>query len=113
MAYLPVLAFAMIYGAATWRWQLSPLVGGFYLVVSLACYLVYAADKSAARAKARRTPESTLLMLGLACGWPGAILAQQRLRHKSVKVPFRIKFWLTVLVNIVAFLFLASRQVLS
>jgi hypothetical protein len=36
-------------------------------------------------------------------GWPGALLAQQFLRHKSVKAEFRAAFWLTVAVNAVLF----------
>jgi hypothetical protein len=37
---------------------------------------------------------------GLACGWPGGLLAQQWLRHKSIKTAFRWKFWLTVALNL-------------
>jgi uncharacterized membrane protein YsdA (DUF1294 family) len=66
--------------------------------------LFYAHDKSAAQANEWRTPEGTLLMLGLLGGWPGAIVAQQMLRHKTSKISFRIAFWLTVLVNVGAFL---------
>ncbi|MEZ9823063.1 DUF1294 domain-containing protein [Shewanella sp. 10N.286.45.A1] len=36
-------------------------------------------------------------MLG---GWPGALLAQQVLRHKSEKTSFKIVLWLTVVSNI-------------
>jgi uncharacterized membrane protein YsdA (DUF1294 family) len=36
-------------------------------------------------------------------GWPGAIVAQQMLRHKTSKVSFRVAFWLTVLVNVGVF----------
>ncbi|WP_229499499.1 DUF1294 domain-containing protein [Pseudoduganella ginsengisoli] len=70
--------------------------------------MFYAADKSAARAGRWRIPESTLLMLGLCCGWPGGVVAQQWLRHKSVKASFRLKFWGTVLVNVAAFIGLAQ-----
>ncbi|WP_040500587.1 DUF1294 domain-containing protein, partial [Ideonella sp. B508-1] len=50
-----------------------------------------------------RTPESTLHWMGLLCGWPGALLAQQVLRHKTSKTSFIVVFWLTVLVNVVGF----------
>ena len=55
-----------------------------------------------------RTPESTLHFLALAGGWPGALLAQQFLRHKSTKVEFRSVFWGTVIMNVAAFLALCS-----
>lgn len=41
-------------------------------------------------------------------GWPGAIVAQQWLRHKSCKADFRGRFWLTVLGNVVVFVGLQS-----
>jgi uncharacterized membrane protein YsdA (DUF1294 family) len=72
----------------------------FYLLASTVCFIVYASDKSAARRGQRRTPERTLLLLGLAGGWPGAVLAQQWLRHKTRKQPFQNLFWLTVAVHV-------------
>jgi heme/copper-type cytochrome/quinol oxidase subunit 3 len=41
--------------------------------------------------------------LSLVGGWPGALVAQQKLRHKSQKQSFRIVFWITVLLNCAAF----------
>jgi uncharacterized membrane protein YsdA (DUF1294 family) len=107
--YLPVLVFALLYAGATVAWQLPPLVGAAYLAMSLVCFCSYALDKSAARKGERRTPESTLLMLGLLGGWPGAVLAQQWLRHKTVKQPFRQMFWFTVVANLAFFLWLSTR----
>jgi uncharacterized membrane protein YsdA (DUF1294 family) len=47
-------------------------------------------------------------MLGLIGGWPGAIVAQQLLRHKTSKRSFRIAFWVTVVLNIAVFVLLVS-----
>jgi uncharacterized membrane protein YsdA (DUF1294 family) len=71
-----------------------------YAVASAVCFIAYALDKSAARQGRRRTPERTLLLLGLAGGWPGGLAAQQLRRHKSAKTSFLAKFWLTVIVNL-------------
>jgi len=79
-----------------------------YLVVSIITFAVYAIDKSAARNGRWRTPENTLHVLSLLGGWPGAIVAQQKLRHKSRKQPFRTIFWLTVTVNCGVFLWLLT-----
>lgn len=75
-------------------------LAALYALASAACFIAYALDKSAARKGRRRTPERTLLLLGLACGWPGGLAAQQLLRHKSAKASFLAKFWLTVILNL-------------
>jgi uncharacterized membrane protein YsdA (DUF1294 family) len=70
-----------------------------YVILSIVTYLTYAKDKSAAEDGSWRTPENTLHILALLGGWPGAIIAQKKLRHKSRKQPFRFIFWVTALVN--------------
>ncbi|GAA0816346.1 cold shock and DUF1294 domain-containing protein [Colwellia asteriadis] len=79
-----------------------------YLGASTLCFVSYAHDKNKAKRGAWRTPESTLHLLALAGGWPGAAIAQQTLRHKSKKATFRFVFWLTVIINISALCWLTS-----
>lgn len=79
-----------------------------YLPLSALTFFVYAFDKSAAQQGAWRTSENKLHLLALIGGWPGALLAQQVLRHKSSKAAFRAAFWCTVALNLLAFIFLAS-----
>ena len=43
--------------------------------------------------------ENTLHLLSLAGGWPGALVAQHKLRHKSRKQSFRLVFRATVVLN--------------
>jgi len=73
-----------------------------YLGASGITFLVYAIDKAAARHDRWRTRESTLHLLSLVGGWPGALAAQRLLRHKSAKASFQTGFWVTVAINIVA-----------
>jgi len=82
------------------------LIIGLYFISSLLTFFMYAKDKSAAKQGARRTPENTLHLFSLFGGWPGALIAQQKLRHKSKKQPFRVVFWLTVLLNCAGLLWL-------
>ena len=99
-----VLAFfGLLYLMVTLIWGTPVLLAAGYVAMSLVCGLFYAHDKAAAQENEWRTPEGTLLMLGLVGGWPGAIVAQQMLKHKTSKVSFRVAFWLTVLVNVGAF----------
>src|SRR5689334_8283670 len=108
MRYTSILLFAALYTFAFVHWGTPQLVGVTYLAASTACFAMYAVDKTAARAGRRRTPENTLLLMGLACGWPGGALAQQWLRHKSSKRSFALRFWLSVLMNVGVFAWLAS-----
>ena len=79
-----------------------------YYCVSIITFIAYAFDKSKARRGAWRTAENTLHLFSLMGGWPGAAIAQQLLRHKSQKRAFRNVFWLTVMVNCSALLWLLS-----
>lgn len=72
------------------------------VLLSLLSYAVYASDKRAAQQGRRRVPERTLHLLALLGGWPGALLTQRRLRHKTAKPSFLIVFWLTTLGHFIA-----------
>jgi uncharacterized membrane protein YsdA (DUF1294 family) len=78
--------------------------------LSVLAFAVYAWDKSAARSGAWRTEENTLHTLALLGGWPGALIAQQVLRHKSRKASFRLAFWVTVAVNCAALAWLFTAE---
>ena len=73
-----------------------------YYGASIITYGVYAHDKTAAQNAVWRTPEWTLHLLSLVGGWPGALIAQVLLRHKTRKLSFLIGYWFTVIVNFIA-----------
>ncbi len=100
---LAIPAFGAIYALVTWRWGFSPPVLLAYVGLSLVAFLVYAIDKSAALSGRWRTAEQTLHLFSVAGGWPGALLAQQLLRHKTSKESFIATFWITVVLNVAAF----------
>ena len=64
-----------------------------YLVMSIVTFLAFAWDKRAAQTDSRRVSERRLHMLEALGGWPGAILGQYLLRHKSLKFQYRIVLW--------------------
>jgi len=105
---LMAVGFIVLLGIAVMAGLFPGLVLGVYLGISALTYLVYASDKSAARNERQRTPEKALHLLALAGGWPGAMLAQQLLRHKSTKASFRRAFWCTVIINCAILGWLAS-----
>lgn len=71
----------------------------WYLAASVATVAAYGFDKSAAERNQWRVKESTLHMLALLGGWPGAFIAQRMFRHKSRKPSFQVGFMITVIVN--------------
>lgn len=107
LAYSSMAAFAALFYFVSSLWGSMPYALGWYGVLSVICFLAYAKDKSAAQSGAWRTPEDTLHGLALLGGWPGALLAQQWLRHKSSKASFQAMFWCTVVLNVAAFLALS------
>ncbi len=68
----------------------------WYATASSLTYYLYADDKRRAQTGAWRSPETMLHVFELAGGWPGALLAQRRLRHKSSKLSYQFTFWLIV-----------------
>lgn len=104
-------AFALLYLVVAILWRVPNMVAIGYAALSAICFLAYVIDKHSAKSGGWRTKESTLLLLGLVGGWPGAMLAQQLLRHKSIKTSFRVAFWFTVALNVIAFVVLSSPRI--
>lgn len=93
LAFLAMLAGLVIAG------RVPLAVVGLYLLASAVAFITYALDKAAAQRDQWRTRESTLHLLALIGGWPGALAAQKLLRHKSGKPSFQTMFRLTVILN--------------
>ncbi len=103
---------ALLTGAGLAVVGVIPMLLQLLLVgLSLLAYVFYWLDKSAAQRGARRTPESTLHLISLAGGWPGALVAQQQFRHKTIKQPFQSFFWATVAINVAAIVWLVKSGV--
>ena len=86
--------------------RLHYAIACLFLIASVVTYIAYAIDKASAQSDGWRIPEFNLHVLALACGWPGALLAQRRLRHKSSKSTFLRVFWFTVILNVGAVAYL-------
>ena len=81
-----------------------------YVLMSLLTFFMYWLDKSAARKNKWRTKESTLQLMALIGGWPGAIWGQQLFRHKTKKATFQVAFWVVITINIGVFVWLHTKQ---
>lgn len=69
-------------------WEAIGLAAAYLGVMNIATYAAFALDKRRSVERAWRLREVSLLRLALFGGWPGAKLAQWRLRHKTRKQPF-------------------------
>ncbi|AMB59176.1 DUF1294 domain-containing protein [Microterricola viridarii] len=107
-SYLMLAFFVAVGLFVNASWPLPLWILGVYLALSAITFVVYAIDKSAAQAGRWRVSENTLHALALLGGWPGAILAQQFLRHKTQKQSFRAVFWCTVWANVGVFVALTT-----
>ncbi|MBU1312080.1 MAG: cold shock and DUF1294 domain-containing protein [Gammaproteobacteria bacterium] len=108
-----VLAFAVGLSAAVAMAKLPLYVPLIYAGLSVFTFMAYWLDKRKAQAGQWRTPESTLQFMALLGGWPGALLAQSYLRHKSQKRAFLQVFYLGALLNLIALAWLHSQHMLS
>lgn len=87
-----IMALQLTHQLPVWAIAIPVLLSGL-------TYLIYGMDKKAAQQGRQRIPEKNLHLLALLGGWPGALLAQQKLRHKSAKLEFLKVFWVTVTFN--------------
>ncbi|MFH1498389.1 MAG: DUF1294 domain-containing protein [Verrucomicrobiota bacterium] len=92
---VPVVALVVLGTRLGWWW----LPVSVMLVVSAVTYGLFASDKRRAQSGTWRISEATLHLFELAGGWPGAVLAQQRLRHKSSKGSYRFVLWVIIVAH--------------
>jgi uncharacterized membrane protein YsdA (DUF1294 family)/cold shock CspA family protein len=107
-AFIASAFFLILVGIVCLIGILPRAVWWLYIGASIWAFFLYYLDKSASRKGKRRTPEATLHNIALIGGWPGAVFAQQLLRHKSKKESFRKTFWATVFINVLALIYLLS-----
>lgn len=108
---IPIISAASFFcavGLAVYMAKIPPFIFVLYIFFSLITFTLYARDKSAARKGNWRTKETSLHLMSLMGGWPGALLAQKIFRHKSRKQPFRTIFWTTTFLNAGVFIWLLT-----
>ena len=70
--------------------MLTYILGAYLIILNILAFILMGRDKAAAKAGARRTPETTLLAVAVIGGSVGALLGMAFFRHKSRKPVFRI-----------------------
>lgn len=77
----------------------ATLLIGLYFFWSPIAFAAYWRDKRLAANGGWRVPERVLHCLELVGGWPGALIAQRVLRHKTRKTSYQLIFWGIVLAH--------------
>lgn len=95
LGFLAVLSITILLLKLSW------LILGWYVLIGLITFGVYAKDKSSAKNNGWRTPENTLHTLAIFGGWVGASVAHKMLKHKSSKTSFRQIFYATIVINMI------------
>ncbi len=94
--------FLICIGVLVFLKKMNTTILILYLLLSCLTFLIYRQDKIKAKNAEWRTPENKLHFFSLIGGWPGALIAQRKLHHKSRKLSFQIVFYVTVILNISA-----------
>ncbi|MEM0577752.1 DUF1294 domain-containing protein [Flavobacterium polysaccharolyticum] len=74
----------------------------FLLLINVLAFILIGYDKIVAQKNKRRIPETTLLTFVFFGGTLGSGLAMLLFRHKTRKTSYLIKFWLIVVLQVLA-----------
>jgi len=108
-ATLGAAVFLGVLTGAAWFDFIEPWAPVLYAIVSSLTFAAYVWDKTRAENAERRVPEITLHLLEILGGWPGALVAQHWLRHKTAKVSYQVVFWLIVAAHLGVWIWITFR----
>ena len=83
----------------------------YLMFINIAAFVAFAWDKYCAQNGMWRVSEGTLLLIASIGGSIGSVVAQQSLRHKTWKEPFRTHLLVIILAQIVIFIALLFPEV--
>ncbi len=82
-----------------------------YAVTSTLTFIAFGLDKRAAVRARSRTPESTLHVMELLGGFPGALIGMRVFRHKRRKLRYVLMLWSIITLHLVGWIaWLVFRQ---
>ncbi|NKG35169.1 DUF1294 domain-containing protein [Acinetobacter junii] len=105
---IAIVIYTVFMVIASFSKLLPPYTLLFVSLMNVLSYWLYAQDKEAAQLGNRRIPEQTLHIVDSLGGWCAGWLAQQKLRHKTQKQPFRKIYFCTIVFHILLICWLIS-----
>ncbi|MEB3754573.1 cold shock and DUF1294 domain-containing protein, partial [Acinetobacter sp. MD2(2019)] len=102
LSFMPIfITVYLIFWLALTAVQKIPLLYlAIFCAINGCTYLLYMKDKQAAQQHQWRVKEQSLHLFALLGGWPAAWVAQQKLRHKIQKQPFKEIYYVTIVLNV-------------
>ena len=101
LSIFTITIFFLILFYFTQNKTIEPYTIPYYVLISILTFYIYSNDKNSAQDGGWRTSEDTLHILSIIGGWVGALIAQDKLQHKSRKKSFKTVFFITILLNLV------------
>lgn len=96
------LTLALAYVMYDYFWFLElNFIYSWLVVINLVVFVAMGRDKLAASLNMSRTPESTLLLMALAGGFPGLFTARKVFNHKTSDREFIAFMWFLFVVQII------------
>ncbi len=92
--------FLLCVGYFVYLGKVDPIFLVLYLFFSIITFVLYWWDKKKAQSEGQRIPEKRLHFYSIIGGWPGALVAQRMLHHKSRKRSFLTVFYVTLALNL-------------
>ncbi|MGL2988548.1 DUF1294 domain-containing protein [Flavobacterium sp. RSSA_27] len=80
----------------------------YFLILNVIGFLLTVVDKQQAKSHKQRISETTLLTFVFFGGTVGSGLAMLLFRHKTSKTSYLLKFWLIMILQILAICFVSS-----
>lgn len=77
-----------------------------YLFMSFVSFILLFIDKKRAETNGWRISELYLHLVELLGGWPGALLGQKYIRHKTKKWRYRLVLWLIIIIHAIVWFYL-------
>lgn len=93
-----VIALPLVFWLGIW-W-----LWAYLIAINVATFVLYGYDKAVAGGEQTRVPERVLHLAELLGGTPAAFVGQRVFHHKTQKSSFQVKFWLIVVVQVLAVL---------
>lgn len=106
LAFFPAYSYWTEASSITMTASAYLIFAALFIGTNLLTYILYYYDKHQARSNRWRIAEKTLHVFALCGGWPAALYAIDKIRHKSSKRSFQVMLYLTITGNLIGMVYI-------